>query len=484
MNKLQGAGVASVLGMLIAVGCGSSDDGNQFPGEPNASSGSPTASSSGDPGGSSGFGTSSGGASSGASGGTPCVGLQCQQVTCAGGGSTTLSGKVLAPTTAEDLPIYNAVVYVPNDKVEPFKDGVVCDRCGTTPSGKPVTTAITDAKGNFTLKNVPVGKDIPLVIQLGRWRKQIVVPSVPQCVDTPLDTTQTRLPKNQTQGDIPHIALTTGGADTLECFLRKLGFDDSEFTNPDGAGRIHLYQGTSGSKIDGKTPSANTLWDSIDQLKKYDMVILSCEGDEYNNTKSDTARQAVLDYLDGGGRVFSSHFHYTWLKNGKGLLPTTATWVNNGNSGDAVADIDTSFPKGQAFADWLVEAKASTTLAKVPMTALRRNITSVPGPAGNAETSRRWISVKNGANDDPKFYSFNTPIGKPADQQCGRGVYTDIHVSSSDVPGGTFPTTTCKAPGLIPQEKALLFLLTDLASCVQDETKAPEPPPPTPKGPN
>ena len=34
------------------------------------------------------------------------------------------------------------------------------------------------------------------------------------------------------------------------------------------------------------------------------------------------------------------------------------------------------------------------------------------------------------------------------------------------------------------KEKALLFLLTDLASCVQDETKAPEPPPPTPKGPN
>jgi len=481
MTKLHGAGVASILGMLIAVGCGSSEESN-FPGE-SSSGASGGTSSSGDPGGSSSGFASSSGTTGGGSSGAPCVGLQCQQVACAGGGSTTLTGKVLAPTTAEDLPIYNAVVYVPNAPVEPFKDGVVCDRCGTTPSGKPVTTAITDAKGNFTLKNVPVGKDIPVVIQLGRWRKQFVVPNVAQCTDTPLDATQTRLPKNKSEGEIPHIALTTGGADTLECFLRKLGFDDSEFTNPDKDGRIHLYQGTSGSKIDGQTPNATTLWNDLGQLKKYDIVVLSCEGDEYNNTKSDAARQAVHDYLDSGGRVFSSHFHYTWLKNGKGMLPSTATWVNNGNAGDAVADIDTSFPKGAAFAEWLVEAKASTTMAKVPMTALRRNVTSVPGVGGNAETSRRWISVKNGANDDPKFYSFNTPIGKPADQQCGRGVYTDIHVSSADTPGGTFPTSTCKAPGLIPQEKALLFLLTDLASCVQDETQPPQPPPPV-KGPN
>lgn len=438
----------------------------------------------GDETGSSGDNGSSGSSGFGGGGGDggvkpPCVGLQCAQVNC-GSGDTTLTGKVYAPNGK--LGLYNAIVYVPNAKVDPLPKGAQCDKCGAV-SGSPVVTAISEPNGSFTLKNVPVGKDIPVVIQLGRWRKQFVVPNVAQCTDTPLDATQTRLPKNKSEGEIPHIALTTGGADTLECFLRKLGFDDSEFTNPDKDGRIHLYQGTSGSKIDGQTPNATTLWNDLGQLKKYDIVVLSCEGDEYNNTKSDAARQAVHDYLDSGGRVFSSHFHYTWLKNGKGMLPSTATWVNNGNAGDAVADIDTSFPKGAAFAEWLVEAKASTTMAKVPMTALRRNVTSVPGVGGNAETSRRWISVKNGANDDPKFYSFNTPIGKPADQQCGRGVYTDIHVSSADTPGGTFPTSTCKAPGLIPQEKALLFLLTDLASCVQDETQPPQPPPPV-KGPN
>ena len=46
--------------------------------------------------------------------------------------------------------------------------------------------------------------------------------------------------------------------------------------------------------------------------------------------------------------------------------------------------------------------------------------------------------------------------------------------------GQTFPDF-CKrgqfAAAMTPQERALLFLLMDLASCVQDESKPPAPPP-------
>jgi len=404
----------------------------------------------------------------------PCVNLECRRASCSGGAKTTLSGKVFDPSGT--VPLYNALVYVPNAAVAPFTEGVACDRCGTVPSGEPIATALTDAKGEFKLEDVPVGADIPLVVQIGKWRRQVVVPNVASCADTPVTADLTRLPRSKAEGDIPRIAVTTGNADSLECFLRKLGVEGAEISNPAGAGRIHVFQGN-GTRIDGSTPAATTLWNDPAALARYDMVILSCEGDEHNETKTAAAKENLAKYLDVGGRVFASHFHYTWFKNGPAAVASTATWVPNGNVGDQTADIDTSFAKGKAFADWLENVGASPTHGKVPMTELRRNVTTVPGPGAPADTSRRWISTKNGAADETKFYSFNTPVGRPADEQCGRGVYTDIHVSSGDGSTGTFPAN-CTTSGFTEQEKALLFLLFDLASCVQDEKNPPVPPPP------
>ena len=182
--RLSAVAAASSLVALIACGSsGNSDFGSSGAPDPNLQNGEVP-----------GFGSSSGGGSS-SSGGTPCVGLRCKQVACPGGGSTTLSGHVYDPSGT--VPLYNAVVYVPNDKVEPFKDGVSCDKCGAGVSGKPITTALTNAKGEFVLKDVPVGVEIPLVVQIGRWRRQVKIPAVTTaCTDTKLVADETRMPRN------------------------------------------------------------------------------------------------------------------------------------------------------------------------------------------------------------------------------------------------------------------------------------------------
>ena len=73
----------------------------------------------------------------------------------------------------------------------------------------------------------------------------------------------------------------------------------------------------------------------------------------------------------------------------------------------------------------------------------------------------------------PDDYSFQTPVGAAADQQCGRAVFDDFHVENAASGGTTFPAE-CPAGAMTAQEKMLEYMIFDLASCVV------VPPPPTP----
>src|SRR5262249_46541495 len=172
--------------------------------------------------------------------GPSCVNLQCAQVTCTGGGSTNLTGQVFHPSG--QVPLYNAVVYVPNGQVQPIPQGLICDRCGSPTSGDPLVSGLTDATGTFTLRNVPAGTSFPLVMQIGKWRRVVTIPAVQACTTTTLtDVNQQRLPRSKSDGDIPQLAIATGSADPFECLLLKMGIDLQEFSRPDGGGRVPMY---------------------------------------------------------------------------------------------------------------------------------------------------------------------------------------------------------------------------------------------------
>ena len=419
-----------------------------------------------------------------AAGGSPgCDNLECQQVQCPGGTTTSVTGTVYDP--AGKNPLYNVVVYVPNEPLSSIADGATCEQCGQL-SGAPLVTTLTDTTGRFVLENVPVGADIPLVIQVGKWRRELTLPSVAECVENPVaDTNLTRLPRNKAEGHIPKIALSTGGADPLECLLRKVGIDDAEFTLPSGDGRVNLYAdhdlgdvnlvGTSqyaGSLNGGaQFPNSKSLWETTASLMGYDVVLLACELGQNLETKSPAAFEAIRNYADGGGRLFLSHWHNVWLHDGAAPWPDVATWdFQTDPPSPYTALVDQSFPKGEAMAEWLVEVGASTVLGELPISGPQHTVAGVDGAL-----ARRWIYGPSSDGDSVKYFSMNTPAGAADDALCGRIVVSDIHVSSGDQVAVPFPEG-CVTEDLSPQERALEFMLFDLSSCIQPDDEPPVPP--------
>jgi hypothetical protein len=424
-------------------------------------------------------GISFGGAGGGASQG-PCQGLQCQQSTCkkgncvqpicSGGSVTRLTGKVYDP--AGKVPLPNVDVFVPNMALADYTDGPACDTCAMALSGAPVVRAKTDTMGNFTLgdssADVPVGSGIPLVIQVGRWRRQVTI-DVAACADTPVVADMTRLPRNQSEGHLPRIALTTGGADALECLLRKIGISDSEFTPDSGSGRVNFFAGVDGTNKfnaalgGGAFTSVAPWWDDVNNLRKYDMILHSCEGTETPKNKSAAALMALQQYADAGGRVFASHWHNYWFEHGPAPWPTVAHFNHQADLAiPFTATIDTSFERGMQMATWLMNVGGSTTFGQLVIRGAQHTIDTVG-------TGRQWIYSTS--PQSVQYLDATTPF---QGQACGRVVLSDIHVSqggSSATEDDSDPNLAypdgCRTTDLSPQEKALEFMIFDLSSCVE-----------------
>jgi hypothetical protein len=391
-----------------------------------------------------------------------CVGLQCQVVGCDGGGGTTMSGTVRDPAGVN--PIYNAVVYIPNAPLDPFPPGVQADQCGGggTLTGQPISVAQTAADGTFTLQKVPTGTNIPIVVQIGRWRRKVIIPTVTACTNNALTTDQTRLPKNQSEGDIPLMAIATGGCDRLECLIKRIGVDPAEYTIDTGTGRVHIYQGLGGAPLAGGQNNMGKLFGSQAQLDKYDIVVLPCDCGTENTATSyytvpfATAQSRLVAYADKGGRVFTSHWGRTWIDRGNpDPFPGVANWVADQTGSTIQGYVDTSFPKGVAFQTWLTTVGVTNPFTIDPK---RIDVSSVIAP------TERW--VYNTAESAVINMAFATPVTVPQNQRVGRVVFSGTHVSAQDNGSpAQFPTICAVSNAMTAQEKALEFLFFDLSSC-------------------
>lgn len=384
----------------------------------------------------------------------PCTGLVCQKPKCGGGGNTTtLSGTVFAPNGVD--PLYNVLVFVPNGELKPFDDGVTCETCEKSVSGTPLTAALTDTKGRFVLKDMPAGANIPLVVQIGRFRRKITIPFVSECTDTLVNMGDARLPRNSSEGDIPRIAIVTSTYDPTECILNAIGIDANEFTNPSGTGRVHIYHGN-GNNIAG-APAGSDLWGNIATLKKYQLVALPCSS---YPSAADPGVQNLFDYANAGGRLFITDLSYPVISQGKGDWPQTGNFASPGGFSNP-ASIDTSFPKGKALSDWL-EGFGAATGSMLSLSETYSRVGMIKPPA------QRWLY--SGSNT--QSYTFNTPTNVAEKDQCGRVYYSSFHIGSGRSTTGTFPSA-CHMKPLTAQERVLEFMLFDLTSCVQSDSVPP-----------
>jgi len=392
--------------------------------------------------------------------GQTCTGLCLQQVTCAGNATTSITGTVYAPNGTDPLP--NVTVYIPNAPVDPFTPGVSCPVVGAPPSGSPLVGTTTDVNGNFTLVDVPVSSNIPLVIVSGRWRRQFVIPSTTACVNNPLPAGFTVMPQNQTQGDIPKIAIATGSVDPVECVLMKMGISQSEFTDSSGPGRINIFGGGgaagSGLTIDSGTPTQASLMGNQSTLNSYDLLMLPCEGGDYVKPAQELAN--LVNFANAGGRVYSSHYSYSWMWQNppfNGVANWAGRTVSDPQNGDAA--VNTSFAAGQTLSTWLQEVGASTSPGQMALNTLREDQTGVNSP------TQTWLTL-----DNPSVamqFVWDTPIA-PVGQvinQCGRVLFNEYHVETSSFSSFANELNSCSpSTGMTPQEKLLEYMLFELTS--------------------
>lgn len=425
--------------------------------------------------------------------------------------NTVIKGQIYDP--GDNLPLPNVYVFLQEGPLSPLAEGVAKDSCSTiltggSGGGVPDNRVQSGLDGSFTL-SIPPGypntTPFNIVVQTGRWRK--VIPLTANCMTQNLG--HVRLPRNKAEGNIPQMAVVTGDADTLECFIAKIGVDVAEFTHPSQNGRVHMYQGclannsgecgpqlAGGAPHFGPVPEKRAgLLNSQAEIDKHAMLILPCEGGKKSNNASFYPNNAEVDrtkvFADKGGRIFATHLSdwVVWHEGDGGgarnIYPNTAVYKTDpfdnmfNNSGSGVgsqeANVNTAPPRAQAFYDWLAANGGLNGSNRVYFEEGRRRSLSIL-PNGNT-----WMT-----NHNPfgfAFYNyihhvtFDTPVGSANPE--GRIVYLSSHVAPVDyrrnTGGLTFPSECKLGNALTASEKALEYMFFDVSACVGAPPPAPAP---------
>ncbi len=325
------------------------------------------------------------------------------------GVTTTVSRHGLAPNGTD--PLYNALVYVPNGGAAPtygvtaFTAGVHCGQCGERgDAARRWCSTLTGVDGTFTLQNVPVGSEHPAGDparplappghhphrrRLRQHRARLAYTGCRRPAGSARTCRGTQASERTTSRSWPS---STGSVDALECVLRKIGIDRTEFSDPlhgrhrprpalqgrrRPRGGNHLGGDTAGRTSSGaaRPRSTSTTWSTS-----------PARANEYQKT----AAQQHRHQLHQRRRAHLRHPLQLRV-----VSPTTLPLHRHRElerrPGDSPTDQDRlhqhELPRGQALAQWLQTVGASTTYAQMPLNTLRYDFNGVVRP------TLLWVSL-------------------------------------------------------------------------------------------
>ncbi|MCC6666246.1 MAG: carboxypeptidase regulatory-like domain-containing protein [Polyangiaceae bacterium] len=365
----------------------------------------------------------------------------------------TLIGTVLAPEGK--IPIAGALVYVTKNTPKPIPDGLYCDKCVKLDYSTPYT--FSGADGGFHL-GVPETGTWKLVVQKGQFQRVRSIEVTAGNVPVPLASTLLPAKTDKANGDtIPKMAIVEGAWDAIDVSLARLGLGTVGPTGPFGMLQVDrstapydYYDGGPGSKGGHEAILKN--WTTLSQ---YHIVFLPCSWSDQTTCDTSspaldpTVQKNLKDFVAQGGKLYTTDYSYEFVRQ---IFPGFVDWKNQtGTLGSACLssawDAPASSPD-KGLTAWLATQAITAFDVKENWTAI-----SAVKPGSGVDPDGKPVTVT------PKVWvEANTQWGKlPAtisfEQACGRVLFSTYHTEGS-------------SPTMLPQERALLYILLEVAVCV------------------
>lgn len=380
-------------------------------------------------------GVSSGNASTPEEGRGP-IGGDAGESSLAEPGKTTLRGITYAPNGT--LPLAGVLVYETDAPPAAIPDHVYCDSCRVLPAGTFVQSA---SDGSFELMGHAGTRY--LVTEKGQFRRVRKIEVAPDGTVQELESDLTTLPGKAKAGaegqddSVARIALmkehSAGDNDAIHLALLALGI--TEWTSfDDDLGKVNETE-----------------------LGTFHVALFPCDGSSMNKPKS-AHRQALRSFVQAGGKVYASDWSHQFVDEPFEEFFKHPVRVWNADTGAQAPagtfnDADLSAWLGAVSPN---EDPSSTHFEGVWSTSLGVQSAQVPDANGVAHqvTPHVYASVTENSG---LYYSKEAATS--VEFGCGRALLSTFHVH-----GGT-------SNNLLMQEKALLYMLLDVSTCIGEPGK-------------